>query len=305
MRSDYRATSTTITGDNMLLIGNYNNLKIARINAKGAFLESDGGEILLPGRLMPKGSEPGNIVRVFIYLDSEERLTATTARPRAVVGDFALLSVKDNVTVGTFLDWGLEKDLLLPFGEQLAPLKRGQRVLVRVYLHSSGRIAASAKLEKFLKPVDGTLSEGDEVDLLVYAFTDLGAKVVVNNAFGGLLFSNELYVMPACGDRLKGYVKKIREDGKIDITLRRGGAQEAATDRETILAALQARQGFLPLTDKSAPEAIADLLRMSKKSFKKALGGLYKEGRINMAAEGISLKAGWDQTLSRTDLADG
>lgn len=275
----------------MLLIGNYNHLKIARINAKGAFLESDGKEILLPGRLMPKGSEPGNIVRVFIYLDSEERLTATTARPRAVVGDFALLNVKDNVTVGTFLDWGLEKDLLLPFGEQLAPLRRGQRVLVRVYLHSSGRIAASAKLEKFLKPADEMLSEGDEVDLLVYAFSDLGVKVVVNNAFGGLLFSSELYVMPACGDRLKGYVKKIRDDGKIDITLRRGGAQEAATDRELVLTALKAGDGFLRLTDKSNPETIADLLRMSKKSFKKAIGGLYKEGLIKMAADGISLKS--------------
>lgn len=274
----------------MLLVGNYNHLKIARINAKGAFLASERGEILLPGRLMPKGSEPGGIVKVFVYLDSEERLTATTARPRAVVGDFALLNVKDNVTVGTFLDWGLEKDLLLPFGEQLAPLKRGQRVLVRVYLHSSGRIAASAKLDKFLMPADDTLAEGDQVELLVYAFSDLGAKVVVNNTFGGLLFSNELYAMPAYGDRLPGYVKKIREDGKLDITLRRGGAQEAATDRETILTVLKARDGFLPLTDRSAPGAIADLLKMSKKSFKKAAGGLYKEGLISMTADGIRLK---------------
>jgi len=274
----------------MLLVGNYNHLKIARINAKGAFLASERGEILLPGRLMPKGSEPGDIVKVFVYLDSEERLTATTARPRAVVGDIALLNVKDNVTVGTFLDWGLDKDLLLPFGEQLAPLKRGQRVLVRVYLHSSGRIAASAKLDKFLMPADGTLAEGDQVELLVYAFSDLGAKVVVNDTFGGLLFSNELYAMPACGDRLQGYVKKIREDGKLDITLRRGGAQEAATDRETILTTLKAREGFLPLTDRSAPGAIADLLKMSKKSFKKAVGGLYKEGLICMTADGIRLK---------------
>ncbi len=274
----------------MLLVGNYNHLKIARITAKGAFLASEQGEILLPGRLMPKGSEPGGIVKVFVYRDSEERLTATTARPRAVVGDFALLNVKDNVSVGTFLDWGLEKDLLLPFGEQLAPLRRGQRVLVRVYLHSSGRVAASAKLDKFLIPADDTLAEGDQVELLVYAFSDLGAKVVVNNTFGGLLFSNELFAMPACGDRLQGYVKKIREDGKLDITLRRGGAQEAASDRETILTTLKARDGFLPLTDRSAPGAIADLLKMSKKSFKKAVGGLYKEGLISMTADGIRLK---------------
>lgn len=275
----------------MLLVGDYNHLKIARINAKGAFLASDRGEILLPGRLMPKGSEPGGIVRVFVYLDSEERLTATTARPRAVVGEFAMLTVRDNVTVGTFLEWGLEKDLLLPFGEQLAPLRRGERVLVRVYLHSSGRIAASAKLEKFLRPADDTIAEGDEVELLVHAFTDLGAKVIVNDAFGGLLFNNELYAKPACGDRLKGYVRKIRDDGKLDITLRKGGAQDAATDRELLLKALDAQGGSLPLTDRSTPEAIAGLLKISKKSFKKALGGLYKEGLVAIGTDGIRLKA--------------
>ncbi|MDU0459925.1 MAG: S1-like domain-containing RNA-binding protein [Geobacteraceae bacterium] len=274
----------------MLLVGNYNHLKIARINAKGAFLASDQGEILLPGRLMPKGSEPGGILRVFVYLDSEERLTATTARPRAVVGEFAMLSVRDNVTVGTFLEWGLEKDLLLPFGEQLAPLRRGERVLVRVYLHSSGRIAASAKLEKFIRPADDTIAEGDEVELLVHTFTDLGAKVIVNDSFGGMLFNNELYAKPTCGDRLKGYVRKIRDDGKLDITLRKGGALEAAGDRELLLKALEAHGGSLPLTDKSAPEAIAGLLKISKKSFKKALGGLYKEGLVAIGTDGIRLK---------------
>jgi len=275
----------------MLLIGNYNRLKIARINASGALLLSGEGEILLPGRLVPKGAEPGDMLEVFIYVDSEGRLTATTKRPRAVVGDIALLKVKDNVAVGTFLDWGLEKDLLLPFGEQLSPLRRGEQVLVKVYLHTSGRIAASAKLDKFLGPADFTLSEGDEVDLQVYAFSDLGAKVVINSSFAGLLFSNELVVTPACGERLRGYVKKIREDGKIDVTLRKGGPQEAAADREIVLAALKAHNGLLPVTDKSSPEAIAELLQLSKKSFKKAVGGLYKEGLIDITAEGIRLKA--------------
>lgn len=274
----------------MLLIGNYNRLKIARINASGAFLSSSAGEILLPGRLVPKGAEPGAMLDVFIYVDSEDRLTATTKRPRAVVGDIAVLKVKDNVTVGTFLDWGLEKDLLLPFGEQTAPLRRGEQVLVRVYLHTSGRIAASTKLDKFLKPADGTLFEGDEVDLQVYAFSDLGAKVIINNSFAGLLFRNELVITPSCGERLRGYVKKIREDGKIDVTLRKGGAQEAAADREIILEALKAQGGFLPLNDRSTPEAIAELLRLSKKSFKKAIGGLYKDGLIDMTADGIRLK---------------
>jgi predicted RNA-binding protein (virulence factor B family) len=275
--------------DHMLLIGRYNRLKIARIGASGAFLATDEGDVLLPGKFIPKGVEQGDSIDVFIYRDSEDRLVATVQRPLAVVGEFALLKVKDNTRIGAFLDWGLDKDLLLPFGEQPAPVKKGEQVLVRLYLDNSGRIAASARLEKYLRPADKSLSEGDEVELLPYAFSDLGAKVIINNTYGGLLFRNELYARPARGERLRGYVKKIRDDGKIDVTLRKGGAQEAATDREAILAALKAHGGFLPLTDKSTPEAIAGLLRMSKKSFKKAAGGLYKEGLIDIAAEGIRL----------------
>jgi predicted RNA-binding protein (virulence factor B family) len=276
----------------MLQIGNYNLLKISRITNLGALLASEAGEIVLPGRLVPEGATPGSLLNVFIYVDSEDRLTATTKKPRAVVGDFALLRVKENVTVGTFLDWGLEKDLLLPFSEQTTTLRRGEQVLVRVYLHSSDRIAASARVEKFLHQADGSLAAGDEVELLIYAFSDLGAKVIINNTFGGLLFANELFTKPAVGTRLKGYVKKIRDDGKIDVTLRSGGAREAASDREAILAALQAHDGFLPLSDKSAPEAIAALLRMSKKSFKKGIGGLYKEGLIEITPEGVRLRPG-------------
>jgi hypothetical protein len=271
----------------MLLIGNFNTLKISRITATGAFFSSEAGEILLPGRLVPKGTAPGDELNVFIYVDSEDRLTATTRKPLAVVGDFALLKVKDNVTVGTFLDWGLEKDLLLPFGEQTVPLRRGEEVLVRVYLHSSDRVAASARLDRFLLPADGTLADGDMVELLIYAYSDLGAKVVINNTYGGLLFKNELFTTPDIGQRLQGYVKKIREDGKIDVTLRAGGAREAAIDREVILDALKARNGLLPLSDKSTPESIAATLRMSKKSFKKAIGGLYKDGLVDMTPEGV------------------
>ena len=274
----------------MLLIGNYNSLKIARLSASGALLASEAGDILLPGRLVPEGATPGDLLKVFIYVDSEDRLTATTRKPRAVVGDFALLRVKDNVTVGTFLDWGLEKDLLLPFGEQTVPLRRGEEVLVYVYLHSSDRVAASARLEKFLKPADPSLYEGEEVELLVYAFSDLGVKVVINNTYNGLLFRNELFSEPASGERLRGYVKKVREDGKVDVTLRVGGTKEAANDRAVILDALQAHHGLLPLSDKSTPEAIAGTLRMSKKCFKKAIGGLYKEGLLSISPEGVRLR---------------
>jgi len=275
----------------MLQVGNYNQLAIARITATGAVFTSDKGDVLLPLRLVPTGAEVGTTLDVFVYVDSDGRLTATTKRPRAVVGEFALLKVKEATTVGSFLDWGLEKDLLLPFGEQLEPVRRGDQVLVWIYLHDSGRIAASAKLEKFIRPVDDTLTEGAEVELLVYACTDLGAKVIINNRFGGLIFHTELVVKPSCGEHLRGYVKKIRDDGKVDVTLRKGGATEAAKDRDILLDALAAHNGFLPLTDKSSPEAIATQLRLSKKSFKKAIGGLYKEGAVSILPDGIRLRS--------------
>src|SRR5512147_1620480 len=177
----------------MLLVGQFNRLKIARINASGAFLATADGDVLLPGKYVPDGAEPGDSIDVFIYRDSEDRLVATVRKPLAVVGEFALLKVKDVTKIGAFLDWGLEKDLLLPFGEQPAPVKKGEHVLVRLYLDNSGRIAASAKVEKFLRPADGSLSEGDEIELQPFAFTELGAKVIVNNSFAGLLFRNELY----------------------------------------------------------------------------------------------------------------
>lgn len=275
----------------MLHIGNYNELSIARITASGAVFTSLEGEILLPLRLVPEGAHTGSVLNVFVYVDSDGRLTATTKRPRAVVGEFALLKVKEATTVGSFLDWGLEKDLLLPFGEQMDPVRRGDQVLVRIFLHSSGRIAASAKLDKFISPVDDSVPVGTEVDLLVYACTDLGAKVIINNSFGGLIFHTELVLKPRCGERLRGYVKKIRDDGKIDVTLRKGGMLDVAQDRDVILAALAAQGGFLPLTDKSSPESIATALRLSKKSFKKALGGLYKEGAVTLLPDGIRLRS--------------
>lgn len=276
----------------MSLIGKYSRLKIARITPSGAFLTLDEGDILLPGKFIPEGAKIGTELEVFIYLDSEDRPVATVQKPFAIVGDFALLRVKDtNAKVGSFLDWGLDKDLLLPFGEQLAPVKKGEQVLVRVYKDSSGRIAATARLDRFLKPADGSLSEGNAVDLFIYAYSDLGAKVVINSCYGGMLFHDELYARPKAGEQLRGYVKKIRSDGKIDITLRKGGAQEAQSDRDLVLAALNnATDGFLPLNDKSSPESISEMLRLSKKSFKKAVGGLYREGLIAMTSDGIRLK---------------
>jgi predicted RNA-binding protein (virulence factor B family) len=275
----------------MLLVGQYNRLTLSRINATGAFLATDEGDVLLPGKFIPAGAEPGMDLDVFIYCDSEDRLVATTQTPKAEVGEFALLRVTDtHDAIGAFLDWGLDKDLLLPFAEQPSPANTGEQVLVRLYLDQSGRIAASARLEKFLQSADSSLNVGDEVRLMAYGVTDLGVKVIINHRYGGLLFRTELYDTPARGQLLTGYVRKIRTDGKIDVTLRKGGAHEAMKDREIILTALKIRDGFLPLTDKSAPEEIAGALHLSKKSFKKAVGGLYKEGLIAMTAEGIRLR---------------
>jgi predicted RNA-binding protein (virulence factor B family) len=276
----------------MNLVGRYSRQKIARITPSGAYLSTDEGDILLPGKFIPPGALPGMELEVFIYLDSEDRPVATVQKPVAAVGDFALLTVKDtNAKVGSFLDWGLDKDLLLPFGEQLAPVKKGEQVLVRIYQDTSGRITATARLDRFLLPADGSLSEGDTVELVIYAYSDLGAKVVVQNRYGGMLFRNELYGRPKAGEKLRGYIKKIREDGKIDVTLRIGSAQEAQSDRDLVLAALKnSDTGFLAMTDKSSPELIFKLLKLSKKSFKKAVGGLYREGLITMSADGIRLQ---------------
>ena len=278
---------------NIPLIGQYSRLKIVRITPSGAFLASSGGDILLPGKFIPEGATVGTELEVFVYLDSEDRPVATVQKPLAVVGECALLRVKDtNAKVGSFLEWGLDKDLLFPFGEQLAPVKKGEQVLVRLYQDASGRIAATARLDRFLQAADGVLAEGDAVELIIYAFTDLGAKVVVNNRYAGMLFRNELYGRPTAGQRLQGYVKKLRDDGRIDITLRKGGAEEAQDDRNQLLAALHAApEGRIPLTDKSSPESIAALLKMSKKSFKKAVGGLYREGLIVLGDDSIRLKA--------------
>lgn len=274
----------------MLKIGRPNRLRIRRITTAGAFLATDEGDILLPGKHLPAGARVGDGIDVFVYLDSDDRPVATTLKPAASVGEFACLEVVDVGGVGAFLDWGLEKDLLVPFSEQPQRMKRGERHVVRVYLDNTGRIAASARLGNFLEQTDTSLREGDQVDLMIYDFTDLGAKVIINNRSAGLLFRDELHGRHARGERLKGHVKKIRTDGKIDVTLRTGGPRELEESREKILKELAARGGFLPLSDKSPPEKIAEALRMSKKSFKKAVGGLYKEGLIVLTAEGLKLR---------------
>lgn len=274
----------------MLEIGKYNQLEVKKISSFGAYLASEAGEILLPQKYAPEGLKPGDVVKVFVYLDSEDRLVATSQTPKAQVGDFAVLEVKDNSPIGAFLDWGLEKDLFVPFSEQPVPMKKREKYLVRLYLDRSERIAASAKIGKFLETELIPLKVGEEVDLMIYEFTDLGAKVIINGLYAGLLFRNELYGKPVPGTRLKGYVNKIREDKKIDVTLRRSGYSGIDGSKERIMKTLEASGGFLPLSDKSSSELIGEVLKMSKKTFKKAIGSLYKDGFIELTEESIKLR---------------
>ena len=274
----------------MLEIGKYNRLEVKRLTTIGAYLTSELGDVLLPAKYLAEGVQPGEKLQVFVYLDSEDRLVATTLTPKAQVGDFALLEVKDTGSVGAFLDWGLEKDLLVPFSEQPHPMQKGEKHLVRLYLDRSERIAASAKIGRFLERRDIALKGGEEVRLTFYEFGDLGAKVVVNGRYAGLVFKSELFGKYEIGSSVKGYVKKVREDGKIDVTLRRGGAQDIAGGRESFLRVLSERGGFLPVGDKTPPDVISEMFRMSKKSFKTVIGNLYRQGIIEITKEGVKLR---------------
>ena len=271
-------------------VGRFNNLVVTAVSGATAYCATPEGDIPVPLDTLPPGTVPGDTVRLFVYRDSEDRLAATTLNPKIQVGEFALLEVTAIDRMGAFLDWGLKKELLTPFAEQPSPFHKGERHLVAAYLDNSGRVAASARIERFLETDPGALHEGEEVELMIWDYTPMGAKVIINGRYGGLLFRDELFTRPLPGTRMKGYVRKVREDGKIDVTVKKPGEDETGTARETLLQALTAAGGFLPLGDKSPPDQIGALLNMSKKTFKRVIGGLYKEGCIALTEAGITLK---------------
>ena len=275
----------------MLNIGNYNTLKIIKILSFGAYLDGgEGKEILLPTRYVPNGAQVGDEVEVFIYHDNEGRLIATTLHPKAVVGEFAFMQVKSVNTTGAFLDWGLMKDLLVPYKEQKLTMREGKWYLVYVRLdHVTGRIMASARIEKFLNNIPPKYKFNQEVDLLVADDTEIGYKVIVNNLHWGMVYHNQVFQRLEKGEHLKGYVKEIREDDKLDISLTPLGYQKVGGIAQTILQALQMQNGFLPVHDKSDPEVIYSLFRCSKKAFKQAIGALYRQHRIALEPDGIRL----------------
>ncbi|MDR1936962.1 MAG: GntR family transcriptional regulator [Tannerellaceae bacterium] len=275
----------------MLEIGKYNTLKIVKDLDFGVYLDGGGGlEILLPARYVPRNVKPGDEVEVFIYHDNEGRLIATTARPLATVGEFRFMEVKSVNQTGAFLNWGIMKDLLVPFREQKMPMQEGRWYLVYVHLdHVTGRIVASARIDKYLDNVAPAYARGEEVNLLVADETEIGYKVIINNLHWGLVYLNEIFRSLEKGELLKGYIKGVREDEKIDVSLTPLGYRKVEGVAAVVLDSLKAQGGFLPVHDKSAPEEIYALFACSKKAFKQAVGALYKEGLITIEENGIRL----------------
>ncbi|MGQ1947715.1 CvfB family protein [Geofilum sp. OHC36d9] len=272
-------------------IGQINRLKVLRRVSVGAYLDGETlGDILLPNRYLSDAIVEGDEVEVFVYLDSEDRLIATTETPLAKVGDFAFMRVVATSKFGAFLDWGLMKDLLVPFREQAVKMEKDRWYVVYVYLdHETGRIVASAKINKFLDNVSPQYQQGDEVDLLIAAHTDLGYKAVINNLHSGLLYNNQIFRKLNIGQQLKGYINKIREDDKIDLLLEKPGYDKTASLSEQVLSVIKEAGGFMDVTDKSDPERIVQLFGMSKKNFKMALGALYREHIVSLEKDGVRI----------------
>lgn len=272
-------------------IGKYNELRVARKTDNGLYLrDEEGQEVLLPRKFVPREIESGTMLTVFVYKDGEDRLVATTQQPLITLGQFAYLKVVQVNRIGAFLDWGLDKDLFVPFREQKEKMETGRRYLVYLYLdEQTDRLVASARTDRFLEKEQLTVAEGEEVDLLVSDRTELGYNVIINDRHSGLIYHSELFRPLHRGDRLKGYIQHIREDKKIDVSLDPVGYQKVEPNAEKVLARLRENEGFLPLTDKSPPADIYAELEMSKKTFKKALGALYKQRIIRLEPEGIYL----------------
>lgn len=280
----------------MVDLGHYNELEIAREVDFGMYLTSEDGDILLPRKYIPEGAKAGDKVRVFVYRDSEDRVIATNLTPHATVREFACLMCKDSTDFGAFLDWGLEKDLLVPLHNQKEKMRPGHKYCVYVYLDdTSDRIVATTKLGKYLHndDPDRDLTENQGVELLIAGFTDIGIKVIIDNRYMGMLYKNEVFKDVQMGDRLQGYIKTLRPDNKIDVTLRKPGTtglDESTEAGDKVMDVLEKAKGYLPLSDKSSPDEVYRMLGMSKKVFKKAIGGLYKAGKIEIDTDHIRLK---------------
>ncbi|GFM64891.1 S1-like domain-containing RNA-binding protein [Pseudomonas lijiangensis] len=277
----------------MALIGRYNSLQVVKHTNFGLYLDGGpDGEILLPNRYIPKDipSEDEDWLNVFVYLDSEDKLLATTEKPKVQVGEFASLKVVEVNSIGVFLDWGLPKDLLLPYSEEKRTLQAGDYCVVHVYLDKkTRRITATARLDRYLDKTPANYSAGQEVDLLVAEATDMGFKAIINNKHWGLIHKNEVFKFLRPGKQEKGFIKEVRSDGNISLSLQPVGAEAADSLNSKILAKLRENNGVLPVSDKSDPQVISGLFGVSKGNFKKAIGALYKQGQIVIHPDRIEL----------------
>jgi len=275
----------------MAILGKMNPLKVVKTVEFGVYVDGGSdGEILLPTRYVPENCQIGDTLSVFIYTDSEDRLIATTLKPYAMVGEFACLEVQEVNEVGAFLDWGLMKQLFVPFREQHAKMREGGRYPVFIYVDfESKRITASAKLEKFIDDSHPELEANQQVDLMIYKKTDLGWKAIVNQQYSGVLYKNEVFQPLEIGQKLTGFVKQIREDDKIDLILQKPGFEKIDDFAVRLHELLKEADGFLPLTDKSPVEEIYNRFGISKKTYKKAVGDLYKKHLIVLEENGIRL----------------
>lgn len=277
----------------MVKVGEYNVLKVLRAVEFGVYLDDGAEGILLPKRFVPEGLSPGDEIKVFVYHDSEGRLIATTQHPKGVVGEIVKMKAVTVTNQGAFLDWGLMKDIFVPKSKQLSGMRQGAEYLVKIYIdEQTGRVAATEKIEPFLSNENLTVKEKDMVDLTVYRRTDIGYLVIINNIHTGVLHFNEIYQSIGVGDKLKGFIKTIRPDNKIDVVAGKPGYNRVEDEAEKIVRLLKENNNYLPYHDKSDPEEIYTFFGMSKKAFKMAAGKLYKQQKITLTKTGIKLLEG-------------
>jgi len=275
----------------MVEIGKINTLEVVRETDNGFYLDGrELGEMLMPRKFITEEVRSQGWADVFVYTDSEDRLVATTEKPKAMVGEFAFLKVVATSNFGAFLDWGLPKDLLVPFREQRAKMVEGGIYLVFLFLDVlTKRIAASAKIDKFLDNTPPEYEPGDEVQLLIAEETDLGYKAIVNSLHWGMLYKNQLYQKLTPGLKITGYINKVRDDEKIDLLLEKPGYEKVDAISQKILDELKQNRGFMAVSDNTSPDMINALFGISKKNFKKAIGSLYKKRMITFDSDGIRL----------------
>jgi predicted RNA-binding protein (virulence factor B family) len=274
----------------MVKVGDFNELKVLRAVDFGVYLDDGAEGILLPKRFMPEGLSINDKIKVFVYHDSEGRLLATTQQPKGVVGDIVKLKAVTVTNLGAFLDWGLMKDIFVPKSKQLSIMREGAEYLVKIYLdEQTGRVAATEKIEPFLSNDELTVKEKDVVDVVVFRRTDIGYLVIINNKHTGVLHFNEIYQNIEAGYKMRGFIKTIRPENKIDVVAGKPGYNRVEDEVSKILRLLQENNGYLPYHDKSNPEEIYSFFGMSKKAFKMATGSLYKQQKILFTKTGIKL----------------